>query len=148
MLARPPAPRPVFLHELSSEQRRAFLVLARQIIDADRRLAIQEVERLDALYVEAGLGAEGADAPRQVGDVNMVFPTSRSRVVVILDLLLVGYADGELAPAEFAAIRDLAARMEVDAGVWESALEWAQRHHALMREAAALGREAPAGDFD
>ena len=37
----------MFVHELSPEQRRAFLVLARQVIDADHRLAIQEVERLD-----------------------------------------------------------------------------------------------------
>lgn len=138
----------MFLHELSPEQRRAALVLARQVINADRRLAIQEVERLDALYLEAGLGPEMASAPGEVGDLNVVFPSARSRVVVILDLLLVGYADGELAPSEFAAIRDLAARMQVDAGVWETALEWAQRHQALMKEASALGRDAMVSDFD
>ena len=138
----------MFLHELSPEQRRAVLVLARQIIDADRRLAIQEVERLDELYAESGLGTETAGAPGAVGDLNILFPTTRSRVVVILDLLLIGYADGELAPAEFAALRDLAAQMEMDAGVWETALEWAQRHQALMEEARALGREAPVGDLD
>ena len=141
-------PRPVFLHELSPEQRRALLVLARQVIDADRRLSIQEVERLDELYVESGLGPEMATAPGAVGDLNILFPTTRSRVVVILDLLLIGYADDELAPSEFAAIRDLAAQMEMDAGVWETALEWAQRHHALMLEATALGREAAVSDFD
>ena len=132
----------MFLHELSSDQRRAFLVLARQVIDADRRLAIQEVERLDRLYVEAGVEAEHADAPSAVGDLNVLFSSDRSRVVVLLDLLLVAYADGRLHEREIAAIRDLAARLQVDAGTWEAALDWARRHHALVEEAGHLGEHA------
>ena len=143
-----PAPDSVFLDELSPEQRRAVLVLARQIIDADRRLAIQEVERLDRLYVEAGLGAESASAPTQVGDLNVVFSTARARVIVVLELLLVAYADGEFAASELATIRDLAARMELDAGVWESALDWASRYNTLLKEAAAFGREAAVGQYE
>ena len=130
----------MFLHELSPEQRRAFLVLARQIIDADKRLAIQEVERLDRLYVEAGVPAETADAPHSVGDLNLLFPSDRARVVVVLDLLLVGYADGRLDPREAQAVRDVAARLGVDAATWEDALEWARRYHALLGEADALGK--------
>ena len=129
----------MFLHELSADQRRAFLVLARQVIDADRRLAIQEVERLDRLYVESGIAAEHADAPSAVGDLNVLFGTERSRVVVLLDLLLVAYADGRLDPREVAALRELAARLEIDAGTWEAALDWAGRYHALVEEAGHLG---------
>ena len=135
----------MFLHELSHEQRQAFLVLARQVIDADRRLAIQEVERLDRLYVEAGIEAEHADAPNGVGDLNLLFGTHRSRVVVLLDLLLVAYADGRLDPRETDAIRDLAARLQVDAGTWEAALTWARRYHALVEEAGHLGSEHVVG---
>ena len=130
----------MFLHELSPEQRRAFLVLARQIIDADRRLAIQEVERLDRLYVEAGIPAETADAPGAVGDLNLLFPSERARVVVVLDLLLVGYADGRLDPREAQAVRDVAARLGVDAATWEDALDWARRYAALVAEAETLGK--------
>ena len=135
----------MFLHELSAEQRRAFLVLARQVIDADRRLAIQEVERLDRLYVEAGIGTEHADAPSGVGDLNLLFPTDRTRVVVLLDLLLVAYADGHLHAREEQAVRDVAARLQVDAGTWDAALDWARRHQALIEEAAHLGTEAGMG---
>ena len=142
------SPGPVFLAELSPEQRRAVLVLARQVIDADRRLAIQEVEGLDRLYAEAGLEPEGASAPTEVGDLNHVFSTQRARVVAVLELLLVAYADGELAASEVAAIRDLAARMELDAGVWESVLDWARRYNALLAEARRFGREAPVGQYE
>lgn len=135
----------MFLHELTPEQRRAFLVLARQVIDADRRLAIQEVERLDRLYAEAGVGTEHADAPSAAGDLNLLFPSDRARVVVVLDLLLVAYADGHLHAREVEAVRDVAARLEMDAGTWEAALDWAQRYHALLEEAAHLGSEAAVG---
>lgn len=89
--------------------------------------------------------AEHADAPSGVGDLNLVFQTDRSRVVVLLDLLLVAYADGRLHEREVAAIRDLAARLQVDAGTWEAALDWARRHHALLEEATHLGSEHTIG---
>ncbi len=130
----------MFLHDLSPEQRRAFLVLARQVIDADRRLAIQEVERLDRLYVEAGVPAEMADAPGGVGDLNLLFPSDRARVVVILELLLVAYSDGKLDPRETQTIRDVAARLGIDAATWEDATDWAQRYQALLAEADVLGK--------
>ena len=129
----------MFLHELSPEQRRAFLVLARQVIDADRRLAIQEVERLDRLYVEAGVPAETAEAPGAVGDLNLLFPSERARVVVVLELLLVAYSDGRLDPRETEAVRAVAARLGLDAATWEDATDWARRYQALLDEADTLG---------
>ena len=130
----------MFLHDLSPEQRRAFLVLARQIIDADRRLAIQEVERLDRLYVEAGIPAEMADAPGGVGDLNLLFPSERARVVVVLELLLVAYSDGRLDPRETEAVRAVAARLGLDAATWEDATDWARRYQGLLDEADTLGQ--------
>ncbi len=135
----------MFLHELSSEQRRAFLVLARQVIDADHRLAIQEVERLDRLYLEAGLEAEHADAPSGAGDLALLFQTDRARLVVLLDLLLVAYADGRLHPRETEAIRRVAAQLEIDAGTWEAALDWARRYEDLVEEAAVMGTKQAVG---
>ena len=129
----------MFLHELSHAQREAFLILARQVIDADHRLAIQEVERLDRLYTEAGVEPEMAEAAVAVDDLQEVFTSERSRVVVVLDLLLVGYADGTLHPSESEAIRQIGARLGLDAGVWEHALDWAMRLHQLVVEAEDMG---------
>jgi uncharacterized tellurite resistance protein B-like protein len=130
----------VYLHELTADQRRALIVLARQVIDADRRLAIQEVERLDRLYVEAGLTPEGTASPRAAGDLNLLFPSERARTVVLLELLLVAHADGVLDEREVAAIRAIAAQMGLDAGTWSGALDWAERYVALVQEGADLGR--------
>lgn len=130
----------MFVHELSPDQRRAFLVLVRGVIDADNRLALQEVERLDRLYREAGVPAETAAAPSAVGDLNLLFETERARAVVVLDLLLVAFADGRLHEREAEAVRDVARRLQVDAATVEAAFDWAQRHQALIEEAEALGR--------
>lgn len=131
----------MFLHELRPEQRRAFLVLARQVIDADNRLAIQEVERLDRFYVEAGLGAETAAAPNGVGDLNLLFGTDRSRVVVLINLLQIAYADGVLHPREIDALRSVAARLQMDAGTFSAVLDWGARYQSLVVEAKTLGTE-------
>ncbi|MEM0964425.1 MAG: TerB family tellurite resistance protein [Bacteroidota bacterium] len=129
----------MFLHELTHEQRRAFLVLARQVVDADHRLAIQEVERLDRLYVAAGVQAETAGAPTATGNLHLLFGTERSRVVLLIELLLVAYADGRFHPSELEAIRRIATQVRLDAGVFHAAMDWARRLQALVEEASELG---------
>ncbi|MFN3597865.1 MAG: TerB family tellurite resistance protein [Rubricoccaceae bacterium] len=130
----------MFVSELSAPQRRALLVLARQVIDADRRLTLGEVERLDRLYAEAGLPPEGAGAPSAAGDLNLLFPDARTRAVVVLELLLVGYADGTLAAAEARAIGRIAAQLGLSADEHDRLVSWAARHAALMTEAREFGR--------
>ncbi|MEM1057501.1 MAG: TerB family tellurite resistance protein [Bacteroidota bacterium] len=130
----------MFLNELSPEQRRALHVLARQIIDADERLTLQEVERLDEIYEESGIGAETAAAPNAAGDLNLLFPTPRDRAVVVIELLLVAYADGQLHPREEATVQRVAAQLHMDQGLWTNVLDWARRYAALASEARAFGR--------
>lgn len=130
----------MFLNELSPEQRRALHVLARQVIDADQRLTLPEVERLDEIYQESGIGTEHADAPNAAGDLNLLFPTSRERAVVVIELMQVAYADGQLHPREEAAVQRIAAQLQIDQGLWTNIMDWAQRHAALAAEASAFGR--------
>lgn len=129
----------MFLRDLDLEQRRAFLVLARRVINADHRVTLDEVERLDRLYHEAGVPAEMADAPSNAGDLNLLFGSREARVAVLLDLLLVGCVDGRLDQREESVIRDIAAQLGVDAGTWAEALDWADRYQALMRAARQIG---------
>lgn len=129
----------MFIQDLDFAQRRAFLVLARRVIDADNRVTLQEVERLDRLYAETGLAAEHADAPSHAGDLNLMFADRKSRVAVLLELLLVACVDGRMDPREESAVRGVAAQMGVDAGTWQEARAWADKYQALMREAAQIG---------
>ena len=58
---------------------------------------------------------------------------------VLLELILVAYADGRLHPKEVESIRSVAANLRVDAGVFENALDWGRRHQELLEEAESLG---------
>ena len=133
----------MFLHELTTEQQRAFLILARQVMAADNRLAMKEVERLEALYRETGLPAETAAAPDAVGDMNYLFDSPRARAIVLLELLLVAHADDDFDPRENAVIHDVAERLEVYEDDWARFGDWATRYTALRREAETYETQKP-----
>ncbi|HLT48772.1 MAG TPA: TerB family tellurite resistance protein [Rubricoccaceae bacterium] len=130
----------MFLSELTAEQKRALLVLARQVIAADERLAFQELERLEALYHEADLPPETPDAPDVVADLNYMFPSARARAVVVLELLMVALADASVDRRELRAVRAIAEAMEVSEADWEAMRDWAGRYAALVAEARAFGQ--------
>ncbi|HYE95290.1 MAG TPA: TerB family tellurite resistance protein [Rubricoccaceae bacterium] len=123
------------LHELSREQQRAFLILARQVVTADDRLALQEVERLDLLGREMGLSDLPADAPDAVADANYLFETPKARTLALLNLLLVALADGALDEREYAVVRRVAAAFPVAEDEWMWMVDWARRYAALQGEA-------------
>lgn len=130
---------PMFLSELTDAQKRALLVLARQIIAADERLALQELVRLEALYHEAHLPPETAAAPDRVADLNYMFSTDRERAIVVLELLMVAVADASVDEREVAAVRDIANRMGVEPAQWEEMRAWALRYADLIDEARSIG---------
>ena len=124
----------MFLHELTREQQRAFMILAREVVAADDRLALQEVERLDLLYREMQLPAADAGAPEVALDLNYHFATPRARALVVLNLLLLGYADGALDEREETAARRTAEALDLDEAAWARLADWAWRYHALVGE--------------
>lgn len=129
----------MFLHELSREQQQAFPVLVRQVIAADERLAMQEVECLAAIYREMGLQPQTAEAPDVALDLNFLFDTPRSRAVVFIELLLVGYADGVFDDQENEAIVGFADAMAIPTETRKDAYNWARRLVDMRREGEEIG---------
>lgn len=129
----------MFLRELTGEQQRAFLVLARQVISANERLAMQELERLEGMYREMGVPAETADAPDEALDLNYLFDASRSRAVVFIELLMVAYADGVFDADENRTLTSIADAMNVPPEVRGDAINWVRRMMDLWREGEQIG---------
>ena len=123
------------LHELTREQQRAFMVLARQVVAADDRLALDEVQGLDLLYREMQLPAADGGAPADALDLNLLFETPRARAVAVVNLLLLAYADGALDERERDLVRRTADRLDVDAVDLTAMEGWAARYVALVQEA-------------
>jgi hypothetical protein len=133
------------LNELSVEQQRAFMVLARQLVAADGRLALDEVERLDLLYREMQLSATDAGEPATAADLNYFFPDKRSRALVVLNLLLLAHGDGALHEGERRVAQGVASDLRIPAADLERMEDWAAQHARLMREMGAFWAETEAG---
>ena len=125
----------MFLHALTPAQRRVFLALADDVIAADRRTTLQEIERLDRLTPDAGLGPDLPDGPPDLG----LLDTAQARMAVVLDLLVLAHADGELHESEVDSVASVADRLHVGAEAFGAALDWSRRYQALAEAAAALG---------
>ncbi len=129
----------MFLRELSREQQRAFLVLARQVIAANERLSMQEVECLEGIYTEMGIPPETAEAPDVALELNFLFDTSRSRAVAFIELLLVAYADGVFDEQENEAVVRFAEAMNLPDSTREEAYNWARRMTDMRRYGEQIG---------
>lgn len=124
----------MFLNELTREQQKAFCILARQVIAADERLAMKELESLEAIYRETGLDAETAEAPDVALDLNYLFDTPRSRAVVFIELVLLAFADGVFDARENEAVTSFGDAMQLSESVRKDAYNWARRFVAMKTE--------------
>jgi hypothetical protein len=131
------------LNELSVEQQKTFMVLARELVAADGRLALDEVERLDLLYREMQLSATDAGEPAAAVDLNYFFPDDKSRALVVLNLLLLAHGDGAIHEREREVALRVAADLRVAAADISRMEAWAGRHAALMSEMRAFWIREP-----
>ncbi len=131
----------MYLHELTREQQHVFLILARQVIDADERLAMQELESLEALYRELDVPPETADAPDVAIDLNFTFDSPRRRAVVFIELLLVAYSDDMVDDSENEALTRIAEAMEISEETRKDAHRWVMRLIDLRRDGKAVGSD-------
>ena len=85
----------MFLHDLTEHQKRMFIVLAKQFILADLKSSPAEERRLESMQREVSAevpsGAESYDKKELLAS----FDTSKSQISIILELITLGYADGE-----------------------------------------------------
>lgn len=118
------------------------MILARELVAADGRLALDEVERLDLLYREMQLSATDAGEPATAADLNHFFPDPASRTLVVLNLLLLAHGDGSMEERERQMALNVAADLRIDDDTAHRMVEWAARYAALMDEVAGLGSPA------
>ncbi len=129
----------MFLNELTREQQRAFVILVRQVMAADEKLAMQEVERLEDIYRETGLPSETADAPDVVLDLNYMFDTARARAVVFIELVFVAYADGVFGTDENRKLASIANGMNLEEDTRVDAINWVRRFMDIRKEGSEIG---------
>lgn len=125
----------MFLNELTSEQKKAFLAIAMKIIGADGLLDPRERRMIETMRYETGLWNE-TDLPKgTIEELAQPFDTRKARTVVMLESIALVYADEEYAEEEAKILRALALMFEFTEEEANSMDDWVRRYKNLLAEA-------------
>lgn len=126
----------MFLTMLNEAEKRAFAVLAQRLVAADELLRSEELQALETLWAEMGIGSPPADG-RDESELAAAFETRRGRVVALLELLGLAYSDRDFCLDEESMITAVAHEMGLDAAELDRLDRWVADH--LRHLDAALG---------
>lgn len=128
----------MFLAHLNEAQKNSFLALATRVVLADGELTDQENAQLDRLKREMG-GSAKAPPEEVFGNTNLTnFSDRRARMIVLMELLALGYADNDFHADEAKVILELAKAFGVSDSDFAAASAWAKTQAKQMHDAEAL----------
>lgn len=125
----------MFLSTLSQQQQETFLNLAHSVVVSDGDLTTSE--NLMMLEMRREMDLTSAAEPHYVDmdGADKIFDTKRSRVIVLISLIRLGYADGAFEIEEKCFIRDLCRLFDISNGELDLIENWVRRLISLEREA-------------
>jgi hypothetical protein len=128
----------MFLSMLNEAQKKAFLALAARYVAEDGLVERNEMGWMDGLKREMGMDQRtraGDEAPEGMFPL---FDSRSSQVIAMLEIIRLGYVDGEHSPAESAFVTRMAQAFGLPPELLHQVDGWAARHAALTREAVEL----------
>ena len=130
----------MWLSALSSEQRQALLGLAHNVVVSDGLLDPNEEGMLDEFRREMGLHPTVEAEYLELDGVDATFDTRRSRIIVLLNLLRLSYADGAFEIEEECLLKEVGRAFGVTDGEFRLLDNWVRRFLSLEEEARILMR--------
>ena len=119
----------MLLNSLNQAQKEAFICLAHNVVVSDGELTVGERVMMDDMRREMDLPLAG---------IEKIFDTRRSRIVALISLIRLGYADGAFEIEEQCLLSDLCTAFEVSDADFAHLQNWVRRLIALEREAQAF----------
>ncbi|XOV87127.1 MAG: hypothetical protein ACFHX7_19525 [Pseudomonadota bacterium] len=125
----------MFLASLTRLQKEAFFCLAHNVVVSDGELSAGEREMMQEMRTE--LGIPPAFEPRYIplAGIEDVFDTRRSRIIALLSLIRLGWADGAFEIEEQCLLDDVRRAFGVSDTEFGVVRSWVQRLVSLEREA-------------
>lgn len=124
----------MFLNLLTDRQKQSFLALATKVVMADGGVDVKEHVTLNVRVAEMG-GDIKAPPDEIFGDPNFdVFDTPKSQTIVLLELMVIAYADGEYHADERPIIGQLSEHFGFSESDMERYEDWAKRQSPLSVE--------------
>ena len=131
----------MFLHFLSLAEKQALLALAREMVRADDRIADAECAELKSMCAEMGLDPKTIVSQRDRAARLACFASRRSKVIALLELLVLANSDRDFGAKEREFLRSAAASLGFQAAELKALASWVDRHDELAAEAEAFMKE-------
>ena len=131
----------MWLSSLSERQRDALLGLAHNVVVSDGLLDPGEETMLDEFKREMALKPEVVSDYLELDGIDAVFDSRRARIVAILNLLHLSYADGAFEIEEECLLKEVARVFDMDDADFRRMDDWVKRLVTLEREARRLMAE-------
>lgn len=128
----------MWLSTLTDGQREALLRLAYNVVVSDGLLDPNEEGMLDEFRREMGLSAVDEIEYLELDGIDAIFTSRRARVVALLNLLKLSYADGAFEIEEECLLKEISRNFEVNDAEFLLLDNWIKRLLALEEEAEAL----------
>ena len=128
----------MWLSSLTVEQREALMGLAHNVVVSDGLLDPNEEGMLDEFKREMELQPGSEMEYLELSGIEKVFDTRKSRVVALLNLLRLGYADGAFEIEEECLLREVCRAFQLPDDEFLLLENWVRRLIALEEEARAL----------
>ena len=128
----------MFLTSLTQAQKEAFICLAYNVVVSDGELAVGEHVMMDNMRLEMGLPLSFEARYLPLDGIEKIFNSRRSRIVALIDLIRLGYADGAFEVEEQCLLADLCEAFEISETDFARLQNWVRRFISLEREAQAM----------
>ena len=128
----------MWLSHLTGEQKETMLRLAHNVIVSDGLLDPNEEGMLEAFRREMGVSSDFQIEYLELAGIEAVFSERKERLIVLMNLCKLSYADGAFEIEEECLINEIRKAFEVSEAQFVMLQGWIKRMMSLEEEGAAL----------
>jgi tellurite resistance protein len=128
----------MWLSQLSGEQQETMLRLAHNVIVSDGLLDPNEEGMLEAFRREMGVSADFQVEYLELEGISRVFSERKERLIVLMNLCKLSYADGAFEIEEECLINEIRKAFDVSEAQFDMLQGWIKRMTLLESEGAGL----------
>ncbi len=128
----------MWLASLRADQRRALLRLAHNVVVSDGLLDPNEEGMIAEFQREMELSSNEEAEYLELDGIGKIFESRRSRIVALLNLLKLSYADGAFEIEEECLLKEISQTFKVDDTEFQLLDNWVKRLNTLESEAQSL----------
>jgi len=126
----------MFVQNLSERQQAALLHYAREIMVADNAFDPAESLHMEVLRTQVRPGVESEAVP--MDQLRDLFSDRPSRIILLLELIGMGYANEEFDVRESELVNKIASSLDAETDTLENIKSWVKRQLLLLKEAQEL----------